>query len=136
MRDLGAASQPRSEAMPGRWESSGCLFEAIVVHPRLRRGAIFGRAGEENGWESAVGNSGAIPSQTLGENVRWLYVFGFRGAFSKDFGAPAWALEVAKAYEGSTISKVFGFRTRLVPPGRAGADFASRVCPRSARKAA
>ena len=30
MRDLGAASSPRLEAMPGRCETPGCVFEAIA----------------------------------------------------------------------------------------------------------
>ena len=90
MRGLGAVSQPRSEAMPGRWESSGCLFEAIAVHPRLRRGAIFGRPGEGNGWKSTVGNYGAISGPRSGVDVRWFCVCGVRTAFLMHFRGPVW----------------------------------------------
>ena len=89
VRDLGAAPNPFSEAMSGRCESSGCFFEAIVVHPRLGRWAIFGCAGEENGWTSAVDNSGSISGPNSSDDVRLLCVCCVRHAFLVDFGGPA-----------------------------------------------
>ena len=59
------------------------------MRPRLRRGAIFGRAGEGNCWKSAVDRSGSILGPSSGVGVRLFCICGVRHAFLKDLWGPA-----------------------------------------------
>ena len=74
--------------MFGNWESSRCFLEAIVVHRKLSRGAIFGRAGEEDGWMPAVDNASAIPLPNSDGGVRGFCACGVRVAFFMHSGGP------------------------------------------------